>query len=207
MITTYFLYTLLFLIVKFVWDRRNLIYLASKLNGVQGIYGIPLIGVAFKFMFTNEKKFFDMVSSYAFEFNFPNKVWIGPLLMFTITEPETAKIVLNASECLNKPNFFDCFRLKYSSLFGTSLDAWKSHRKILLPLLTSQKIKKFIPIFNEKSKRLLDDVKRECGTEEFNICPYSAAFFLEVSLSTFFDYDYDILKCDKRSEYINYFEQ
>ncbi len=123
-----------------------------------------------------------------------------------VSSPENMQKVLNSKECLDKPEFFKCFRLQNASLFGT-LEAWRSHRRILNPAFSHQILKTFVPIFDDSSRKLCKFLESRNGGDEFDIFPTMSAFFLETFLKTSLDLDVDILNDEEKDEYLKYYDE
>jgi cytochrome P450 family 4 len=191
-------------IIYFVLKRRKFLELAAKIPGPSE--HIPLIGVLPEFIGADLKKIFDIVLKYQNRIECPGKVWFGPELMVLVSTPETMQKVLNSKECLDKPKFFKCFRLQQASLFGT-LDAWRSHRKVLNPAFSIQVLKTFVPLFDKNSKKLLKVLDARCGKVQFDIFPFMSAFFLETILNAALDLDVDIQNNAKKDEYLKYYDE
>lgn len=193
------------LIFNYFFKRRRFLQLAAKIPGPKE--HIPLIGILPEFIGADLKKIFDIIMKYQNRYECPSKVWFGPELMILISTPEAMQRVLNSKECLDKPNFFKCFRLQRASLFG-SLEAWRSHRKILNPAFSICVLKSFIPLFDVNSRKLMKVLSDHCGQpEEFDVFPYMSAFFLETILQAALDLDVDILNNEKKDEYLKYYDE
>jgi cytochrome P450 family 4 len=191
-------------IIYFVIKRRKFLELAAKIPGPSE--HIPLIGILPEFIGADLKKIFDIVQKYQSRIECPGKIWFGPELMVIISTPEAMQKVLNSKECLDKPNFFKCFRLQQASLFGT-LEAWKSHRKVLNPAFSIQVLKTFVPLFDKNSKKLLNVLDSRCKNGEFDIFPFMSAFFLETILNAALDLDVDIQCNEKKDEYLKHYDE
>lgn len=199
-------------ILNYFLKRKKFFELASKIPGPRE--HIPLIGVLPEFIGADLKKIFKIVLKYENRFRGISKVWFGPELIIVINTPEAMQKVLNSKECLDKPKFFKCFRLQQASLFG-SLEAWRSHRKILNPAFSICVLKSFIPLFDSNSKKLINALRTHSDNcedddavmNEFDVFPHMSAFFLETILQAALDLDVDILNNEKKDEYLKYYDE
>lgn len=183
-----------FLIAKFLWQRKRFFYLASKIPRSQ--WDFSLRGFIDALTGDNRTIFKMIVESFD-GINGLVKTWIGPLLFVVISQPEDVKIIMNAKECYGKPYF-----VKYAgdipegSLFG-SVKIWQSHRKILDSYFGLHKLKKFLPLFDEKSKILTENIGRMIGKGEFDIFHHLTAMTLEVILNTM-ELDVDVQNLESK---------
>lgn len=191
------------LICNYFIRRWRFFSLASKIPGPKE--HIPLIGILPEFIGADLKKIFNVILKYQNTLGGLGKVWFGTELMVIICTPDAMQKVLNSRECLDKPKFFKCFRLQRASLFG-KLDAWRSHRKILNPAFSIQVLKTFVPLFDDKSRKLIKLLNAQCGTREFDVFSYMSAFFLETILKAALDLDIDVLNNEK-DEYLKYYDE
>jgi len=163
-----------------LWRKRKLIAMARKIPGSDGW---PLIGVAHKMI--GAKNFCKTLLSWTEVHGSPAKMWVGPHeCMVVVDLPEDLKIVQNSPKTLGKPSLYSFFHVD-NSILSIPVDAWKVHRKILNPMFSISNLKAFIPIFNDKSQRLLQnlDTKVDAGSE-FDVYDYVAACSLETLLFT-----------------------
>lgn len=192
------------LFISYLFKKRKFLELAAKIPGPKN--HIPLIGCLPEFIGADLKKLFKIFIKYQKQLESPGKVWFGPELMVMISTPDEMQKVLNSKECLDKSEFFKSFRLQNASLFGT-LDAWRSHRKILNPAFSIQILKTFVPLFDESSKKLIKILEKHCGQNEFDVFPHMSAFFLETILKAALDLDIDIQNDSKKDEYLKYYDE
>lgn len=131
------------------------------------------------------------------------KTFVGYFFV-VIFRPEDLKKVINMKECYDKPFFFRFAFLDKGSLFG-KFEYWESHRKILNPYFGLQGLRTVIPIFNEKAKILVKNLKEKVDQKEFDVLHYNTALTLETIMKVM-EYDYDIQNQErkKRDEPIEY---
>lgn len=124
---------------------------------------------------------------------FPNlcKGWVGPFCLIDIRNPEYIKTVLNSDKCIDRAAF-------YSFPYQTGLllsggDLWRRHRKILNPAFSYSKVNKFLPIMNDKCRKLTTVLNEQAGKGAFNIIRLLSALTLESLLQTSFGLDKDFI--------------
>jgi cytochrome P450 len=82
------------------------------------------------------------------------------------------------------------------SLFGP-IDIWHRHRKILDPFFGAQKLKVLLPLFDEKSKKLTEMMKKHVNQGEIDIFFNMAALTLETVLSAM-EFEVDLQNMDQK---------
>lgn len=197
------IFTSIFLLITFTIKWWKFLNLASKIPSI--VPNIPLIGIFFFSLGKNLNEIFEFSQEFIKKTKDIGKVWQGPLLFVVVKKPDFIQKVLNSRECLDKPNFFKFLDIQEASLFGT-LDAWKRHRKIINPAFSPNVLKEFIPIFNEKSRILIEILKEKIDGSEFDVYPFMSRLFLETILCTALDFNFDVQRSENRDDYVKYFE-
>ncbi|KAG5670857.1 hypothetical protein PVAND_001091 [Polypedilum vanderplanki] len=175
-------------IVRLVWKWKRFFYLASKIPKSQFDFSWQGVKDAFN---ADNRMIFKMIYESFDGVNGLAKTWLGPMLFVIISSPEDVKIVMNSKECLDKPYFirFPGPVLK-GTLFG-DIEFWHKHRKILDPYFGVQKLKRFIDLFDEKSKVLTKNVAKMLDQGDFDIFHYMTALTLETILNAM-EFEIDI---------------
>ena len=187
---------------NFVWRRRRLYYLASKIPGPKGL---PLLGMAHKFINVDFTTILNTFISMSSGYTSISKVWLGPELLIFAADPESLKIVLNSDHCLDKSPFYKALMLNQGLVAGGG-QMWKTHRKVLNPSFNIGVLKPLIPLFDEKSKILIKNLKEEIGKEPFDIFEYISSCSLETLLKGTMEVDRDIQSDPLKNEYIHNIE-
>ncbi|XP_070502889.1 uncharacterized protein [Chironomus tepperi] len=193
-VTEILFFVTLFMAIKLLWQQRRFLYLASKIPksnfdfSVKGIY---------KFLTADSKELFEMSYDSFNDTEGTVKTWLGHVLMVILGNPEDVKIVMKSKDCIDKPKFMKFFRAPEGVLFG-DYEPWHAHRKILNPYFNVQGVKAFIPLFNEKSKKLMECIKVMEGKGEFDVFYYLTALALETVMKVM-DYDTEIINTGKES--------
>jgi cytochrome P450 len=77
--------------------------------------------------------------------------------------------VLNSQQMLKKPTLiYDVIGLP-SGLIGTDCDTWRAHRKVINPTFNPKMLQSFLPIFVEKTEKLVESISKNVGGEEFDL--------------------------------------
>ncbi|CAG9806630.1 unnamed protein product [Chironomus riparius] len=172
-------FLVVFLAAKYFWRKRRFFYLASKIP--RSNFDFSWKGI-YEFLTADSKKIFEQIYGSVKGMDGIAKTWLGPVLFVIANDPEDVKIIWNSKECYDKPYFVKFPGIYEGSLFG-SIHAWQTHRKILDPYFGNQKLKNFLPIFDEKSKVLTRKVGEMLGKGEFDVFHYMTALTLETILN------------------------
>lgn len=107
--------------------------------------------------------------------------------------------VLTSDECIKKAFPYNFLNNETGIL--TSLPSiWKEHRRALNPTLGPKMVHSFIPIFNEKSRQMVDRMERKLGERvDMHKIMFSAAIDATFKAS----YGIDSTMQNKRGEYVN----
>lgn len=70
--------------------------------------------------------------------------------------------------------------------FTISVHKWKKHRRLITPVFNANLLDQFFPVFNEKNKILVRNIKKEVGkTEQFDLWDYIADATLDIICRTY----------------------
>lgn len=164
--------------------------LASKLPGPKGL---PFIGIGHKFLNANFKNIFDILTTISDGYGEEIvKIWIGPELLVFADVPQIIQIVMNSPKCLDKSSFYTQFKLELGlGMLGGNV--WKKHRKAINPAFGLNILQQhLVPIFDEKSKILVKNIKNMVGKGQFDIYQHLGACSLETLLKGILDIDRDV---------------
>lgn len=194
--------SLLICYVNFLWKRRRLYYLASKIPGPQGL---PWLGMAHKFINADFKTILTTLTSMSTGYPSISKIWLGPELLIFAADPESLQIVLNSQKCLDKSPLYDTLLLTKGLVLANG-QMWKRHRKILNPAFNIGVLQSLIPLFDEKSRIFIDNLEKQVGKHRFDIYVYMSACSLETLLKGNFDIDRDIQSDPLTNGYLHHIE-
>jgi len=203
-ITEFLIFLATFLVAKYFWDNRRFFYLAHKIPLSSVEYSIKGVCEALN---ADNKTVFKILRSIFANIKVCNKSWFGTFLFVGIVKPEDVKLVLNSKDCLNKPRFQKFSNIPKGSLLS-DVEYWYPHRKILNPYFGARSLQNVIPIFNEKVKVLMLNLRKIEGKGEFNVLYSMNALTLETILKVM-EYDVDIQnqKSEVRDAFIENLEK
>lgn len=165
------LLTLLYLaigLVLLLFTKRQwrLWILSSKLPGPPSY---PLIGTTR--LANNKGDILKNVIEMRKEFPSPMKLWMAIDLNVVVDRPEDVKAVFTSNKCLNRMDFYK-FVESFAGIGIVTIDTpkWQMHRKLLNPSFNNLTIQPFIPVFDAKSKILVDTLRSETGV--FDLLPF-----------------------------------
>ncbi|XP_050553874.1 cytochrome P450 4C1 [Spodoptera frugiperda] len=99
------------------------------------------------------------------------EIWMGPHIMYMITDPDDSMIV--ATKCMEKPYFYEfATEMFKNGLITASSTTWKTHRRLLNPSFNQQVMTSFLPEFNTQARNLVVSLQSEVGKEPFDIHQY-----------------------------------
>jgi cytochrome P450 family 4 len=59
-------------------------------------------------------------------------------------------------------------------------EKWHTHRKMITPTFHFTILDSFVEVFSEKSEILISKLRKEVGSQGFNICPYITRCTLDI---------------------------
>ncbi|XP_050530172.1 cytochrome P450 4C1-like [Daktulosphaira vitifoliae] len=182
------------------WKNKRFCNLASKLPGP---ISYPFIGTASMYTPTYEgtvQKIEQNAVNYDYE---PVGTWIGPFFYVSVVKPEDIQIVLNNSKALEKGFLYSLLKsLLGEGLLTAPVDKWRKHRRIISYAFNVKFLEKLYPVFNEKNRILVNDLKSKLTSSE----PFD---LWNNIISTTFDticdvaMDYQVTEPQKKFEFLN----
>uniref|UniRef100_U5EIY8 Putative cytochrome n=1 Tax=Corethrella appendiculata TaxID=1370023 RepID=U5EIY8_9DIPT len=184
-------------ILFFIVNRRKL----QLTRSWDGPFHLPFMGSAYLILFRNLEQILIVVLDMLENYKTPiMKAWFGPYLLVGVKKPEHIQVILNSNDCLDKSFIYDF--LPIQGAFTLPTEAWKLLRKQLNPSFNLKILKNYIPIFNDKSRLMIKQMRRELGkTIEFDMHNYMARCMLDSFYATNLGMQSDIQTVE-RSEYI-----
>lgn len=168
---------LTFFVVTFLssilWQNRRFLSLASKIPSLKFSY---VKNLRWKI---DNRGIFKLIYDHVWQVKNLAKIWFGPHFFVIVASPEYAKVVMN--KCLDKAWMVDFLKMEKSILFGSG-QLWQTHRKIMSPFFGANSVKILIPMFEENTKILLDNLENKLNCGEFDVFNYMAALTLETVL-------------------------
>ncbi|KAF0752653.1 cytochrome P450 4C1-like isoform X1, partial [Aphis craccivora] len=183
----------------FKWKNRHFEKVASKLKGPPSY---PIIGTGLESIGTHQQfsdKIIKLFNSYGCE---PCKVWLGPYFGVGISKPEDIQIILNSSKALDKSKFYNFFKNTLGEgLISAPVHKWRKHRRLITPVFNANRLDQFFPVFNEKNRILIENLKKELGkTQPFDLLDYLMKTNLDIICQTAMGYNLDT-QLNKKSEF------
>ncbi|XP_055297855.1 cytochrome P450 4C1-like [Sitodiplosis mosellana] len=186
-------------ILKYILHIRHTESYVKHIKGQKSF--IPFIGNAFACIGKSPTQIFRGIIQSIEKNDTPFKEYIGPGLTITLDKPDDIKAVLMSPHCLDKPyyyGFYPCPRGIFTEQSGA---LWKPSRKLLNPMFNLKTLQSFIPIFNQKTRRLVKELEEMVGKPAFDIGPSMNTCTLDAICSTVMGLDID-LKSNKGKEFI-----
>lgn len=160
---------------------------------------LPIIGHAHAFIGKLSEELFNLYNDFLEKVETPSKSYIGPFLTINIDKPDDIKTVMTSPSCLDRPYFYQflpntnglftikCILLKNATEVSINFKfictsagvEWKPIRKIMNTTFNFKILQSFIPIFNDKTKILLENLDKEVGQCSFDVFKYMSAFTLD----------------------------
>lgn len=91
-------------------------------------------------------------------------MWMGPMLFMYTNHPVSYSIIFNSDKALKKAYIYGFIRNRLG-LFTSAPHIYKRHRQALNPTLGPKMVSTFIPIFNEKSIKMVNLLKQQIGNQ------------------------------------------
>ncbi|KAG5894243.1 hypothetical protein JTB14_007870 [Gonioctena quinquepunctata] len=189
-------YLLIFLIgsltfwyVQFLWRRRNL-YIYSR--NVKGPFAFPLIGCAYLFLGNGNEL---MKTLLEIQRKSPGltKIWLGPKLVYVVSEPEHIQIILNHPKAIEKDSMYRFLEtILGCGLLTAPAKVWRCHRKIIAPSFNQRVLDSFVEIFAVQSTILVEQLKSVVGQKKFNLYSFASKCTLDIICQTAMGVDMNI---------------
>ncbi|XP_055325509.1 uncharacterized protein LOC129579448 [Sitodiplosis mosellana] len=184
---TIFVMLVMWLIVKYI---LRMLHTESYVKHLKfGGTFIPFLGNVLSLVGKSQTEIYKNLVQTINKTGTPFKGYIGSNLCIFIDKPEDMKAVL--TQCLDKPFVYGFLPCKLGLVFETSSAIWKPSRKLLNPIFNLKNLQSSIHIFNEKTKMLVEEVRKEVGKDAFDIRPYAHACALRGIWSAIMGVDVD----------------
>lgn len=110
------------------------------------------------------------------------RFWLGPRLYIFLCDPRRIQAVLYSQECLNRDDVYDFVNLlgDGGGLLTLKGDTWKTHRKWLNPCFSLKILQSYIPIFNEQSAIMMNNLRGKLTAGDFNFYEFMDACTLDM---------------------------
>ncbi|XP_063239800.1 cytochrome P450 4c3-like [Bacillus rossius redtenbacheri] len=187
------------LVIQFVKFRTSRYY--QLLKKIPGDKGVPLLGNLLE-AFTNVNRLVERGIELQQTYGSTFAVWGGTISGVFLCDPRDIEIALNKSSALAKPRPYKELELYlgYSLITADPTD-WKRFHKIITPAFGLPTLKSFIPVFNEKSKILVEVLKRHEDGQPFEMLDYMMMCTLDIVTETSLGSNMNVLK-NKRMDIV-----
>ncbi|XP_055298007.1 probable cytochrome P450 313a4 [Sitodiplosis mosellana] len=146
------------LIVAFVfilYGELRKWFIKRKLRNFESPKEMPILGVTPHFLGKSDDEFCNVLANFFYEVKTtPLQIWLGPVLMIGVSEPEDIRIILTSNDCLNRPHIYK-FMISPTTIIATDKEIWKPHRRALNAAFNPKVLQSFVPFLNEKSRILI----------------------------------------------------
>uniref|UniRef100_A0A1Q3FSZ3 Putative cytochrome n=1 Tax=Culex tarsalis TaxID=7177 RepID=A0A1Q3FSZ3_CULTA len=175
--------------VYFRWTRRKFF---AAISSMKGPTSLPFIGSGYRFVGqTSPEQMHKVMTSLTGQCKSPTPIWSGQNLILVVHSPEHAQVVLKSEDCLDRAYFNRYFQLDHGML-TTSVSSWKSVRKLLNMSLSPSMINSYIPIVNQKSRIMVEQVAKLVGKSEQNVYHDIAKWALDMICATVLGLDINV---------------
>ncbi|XP_025898064.1 cytochrome P450 4V2 [Nothoprocta perdicaria] len=138
---------------------------------------LPLLGNALQFE-RNGEGFFKQLQHYSEEFRkLPLlKLWVGPLPVMVLYDPDSVEIILSSSKHIEKSYLYKFLQPWLGTGLLTSTgDKWRTRRKMITPTFHFAILNDFLEVMNEQGNILVEKLEKHVDKEPFDV-------FIDVTL-------------------------
>ncbi|XP_063239668.1 cytochrome P450 4C1-like [Bacillus rossius redtenbacheri] len=190
---------LLAVVISFVRFRTSHYY--QLLKRIPGPKGLPILG-NLREIFESTDRLLEFIADQRRKHGPISIAWVGPYCGLLVCDPQDVEVVLSRSSALAKPRPYKLLELYlgYSLITADPTD-WKRFHKIITPAFGLPTLKSFIPVFNEKSRILVEVLKRHEDGQPFEMLDYMMMCTLDIVTETSLGSNMNVLK-DRRFELV-----
>ncbi|XP_010220976.1 PREDICTED: cytochrome P450 4V2 [Tinamus guttatus] len=137
----------------------------------------PLLGNAL-LLERNGEGFFKQVQQYSEEFRkLPLlKLWVGPLPLLVLYDPDSVEVILSSSRHIEKSYMYRFLQPWLGTGLLTSTgDKWRTRRKMITPTFHFAILNDFLEVMNEQGSILVEKLEKHVDKEPFDV-------FIDVTL-------------------------
>ncbi|KAJ9577302.1 hypothetical protein L9F63_006141, partial [Diploptera punctata] len=157
----------------------------ALVNQIPGPKKYPLIGTVLPFILLKRNETWGKLCEVVDEYKPIFRTWVGPMADVNILKPEHFEIVLSSTKHLDKAYAYNFLH----DWLGTGLltstgQKWHTHRKMITPTFHFKILDSFVEIFSEKSEIMVDKLRKEVGSQGFDVYPYITKCALDIICET-----------------------
>ncbi|XP_052758279.1 uncharacterized protein LOC113519550 [Galleria mellonella] len=150
---------LMFLYMK---HRQSRLYKLG--NKLPGPWALPFIGNALSAIGIKTSGVVPIALMYGKKYGHVIRGWLGTRLFIFLTRAEDVEAILSSQEHIDKSSEYDLFKHWLGGgILISQGEKWRTDRKMIAPTFHMNVLKSFMPVFNAKSKDLVDQLKCEVG--------------------------------------------
>ncbi|XP_062555241.1 cytochrome P450 4d2-like isoform X2 [Armigeres subalbatus] len=155
------------------------LFYAAKIGGPKGY---PILGNSIQFGTKSPADFLLELQKTNQEYGKFYRLWIGPDLIFPITDVKLVEAILSSQKLLEKSVQYDFLRPWLGNgLLTSDGRKWHSRRKIITPTFHFKILEQFVEIFDQQSSILVDQLKTKAiSGEDFDVFPMVTLCALDV---------------------------
>lgn len=174
-----------------------MIAMLAKMDGPRSL---PLVGHT-HMLHLFGKEIFNTFLQYGDRYTSPIAVEMGPMVYIFVYTPEQLQVVLNSPHCLEKPLQYSFFHVN-RGIFSAPVDLWKILRKLITPSFGPGLLSSFVPIFNEKSSVMVEQMSKNVGKPQRDYYSEIVLCFMDTICNTAFGVDCDLQRSPAGAEYV-----
>nr|WCC58119.1 cytochrome P450 [Pharsalia antennata] len=167
--------------LTYLWRRRKL-YIYSW--NVPGPVSLPFIGIGYLFLGKTED-YLDKLIKVVEQYPCPAKIWLGPRLIYLLSDPYHVEKILTNQKCLGKDYLYKFVIYNIGTGLLTAPPAkWKKHRKLIMPSFNQKILDSFVDIFTEQAAIFTNVLKTYAGRKDIDISKPVAALMMDIICET-----------------------
>ncbi|XP_062713552.1 uncharacterized protein LOC109401093 [Aedes albopictus] len=157
----------------------NRLHYAAKIGGPKGY---PILGNSIQYGTKSPSEFLLEVEKSNKECGKFYRLWIGPDLIFPISDAKLVEAILSSQKLLDKSVQYDFIRPWLGNGLLTSTGRkWHSRRKIITPTFHFKILEQFVEIFDQQSNIFVSQLKSKAVSgEDFDVFPEVTLCALDV---------------------------
>ncbi|XP_069699708.1 cytochrome P450 4C1-like [Periplaneta americana] len=165
-------------------DKKKL-ELAKQVNKLHGPPCYPFVGTVLPLLFLKRNEFFAFGQNNIAKYFPMFRTWNSGKPQIHLMKPEDVEVILRSSDHIDKGHFYR-FLHKWlgTGLLTSTGQKWFTHRKMITPTFHFKILDSFVEVFSEKSEILVDKLKKEIGSQRFDVYPYITKCALDIICET-----------------------
>uniref|UniRef100_A0A915PLS3 Cytochrome P450 n=1 Tax=Setaria digitata TaxID=48799 RepID=A0A915PLS3_9BILA len=135
-------------------------------------------------------------------------LWFGLTPTLLVTRTASAKAIFENAMLMNKTNDYETLKkLTGNGMLAASGETWFKARRMLTPAFHFNVLRKYVEIFNDQAKILLEKLDKHSDTNQtFDILPYLRRHGLDVIAEAAMGVRVDAQNCHRNDQYADALE-